>query len=293
MGNQPLPVLNFWADLSKLDMTAADAVLERRKRPIAGVGRIVVWPGASVWIGRHVGSVPDHAHHAIQISFALAGQFRIRALGWPDSIETRSAVVMPDQTHQLAGCGVSVATLFVEPNSTQGAAMRQRFGHLDIAFLSAPEAELAVGELREQYEADAPDAVLAQYAQGAICRISGDPGAAPRVDPRITTALQWMRERLATPMRLQDAAHAVHLSPGRFRHLFVAQTGTSFRAWLLWARTEAAIVAATHGTPWSDAAQDAGFADAAHLTRSCRRIFGVAPTMLVFQKVKNRDQKSG
>lgn len=92
-----------------------------------------------------------------------------------------------------------------------------------------------------------------------------------------------MRARLATPIRLQDVAAAVHLSPGRFRHLFVAQTGTSFRAWLLWARAEQAIAAANQGMSWTAAAQAAGFADAAHFTRTCRRVFGIAPTMLAFE----------
>lgn len=268
----------------------ADAPLKRRKRAIAGVGRIVVWPGASVWIGRHVGAVPDHAHHAIQISLALGGRFRIQAAGWPEGLDTISAVVMPDRIHRLDGCGIAVATIFVEPNSIQGAALRSRFGHLDIGLLSAGEAEAAVSGLRDQYVADASDRVLAQYAQGAICRLTGDPLVAPRSDPRITTALAWMRERLATPMRLQDVAQAVHLSPERFRHLFVAHTGTSFRAWLLWARAEAAIAAGTRGTPWTDAALSAGFADAAHFSRTCRRVFGIAPSMLVFQQLAGSER---
>src|SRR5690606_27890144 len=130
----------------------------------------------------------------------------------------------------------------------------------------------------------ADDDDLAGHARAAICRIAGDPGAAPASDPRIVAALSWMRQHLALPLRLPQVAQRVHLSAGRFRHLFVAQTGTSFRAWLLWARAEAAIAAATRGRPWTDAAQDAGFADAAHLTRTCRRVFGIAPTMLVFQR---------
>lgn len=264
-------------------MTVSDAMLDRRKRPIAGVGRVIVWPGASVWIGRRVGAVPNHAHHAIQISLALEGAFRIHAAGQPDWIETVSAVVMPDRTHRLDGCGHAVATLFIEPNSLQGAAIMQRFAHCDIAVLARAEAELAVAGLRQRFDADAPDAELAQYARAAICRIAGDPNGAPTSDPRIIAALAWMRARLASPIRLQEVAQAVHLSPGRFRHLFVAQTGTSFRAWLLWARTEAAIAAATKGTSWTDAAQDAGFADAAHFTRTCRRVFGISPTMLVFE----------
>jgi len=135
--------------------------------------------------------------------------------------------------------------------------------------------------LQAQYEDVAPDDVLAQFAQGVVCRLAGDPALAPGADHRITAALAWMRERLATPIRLDDVAAAVHLSPGRFRHLFVAQTGTSLRAWLLWARVEQAVASGVHGRSWTDAAHETGFADAAHLTRTCRRMFGIAPTMLV------------
>ena len=255
-----------------------------RKRPIAGVGRVIVWPGASIWIGRHVGSVPEHAHHAIQISLALGGEFRIRSSEWVEWRSTLGVVIQPDHPHALDGCGLAVATLFIEPNSAQGAALRNRFLGHSIALFDAPESESAVASIRDQYTLAAPDELLAQCAQGAICRIAGNPSTAPKTDLRVTAAIAWMRQRLTLPLRLEDVADAVHLSPGRFRHLFVAQTGTSFRAWLLWARAEAAIEAATHGGSWTDAAQGAGFADAAHFTRTCRRVFGIAPTMLVFEK---------
>lgn len=196
-------------------------------------------------------------------------------------------VAMPDRPHSFDGCGTMVAMLFVEPNSSQGAALCKRFDGCDVALLSDEESAVAAAYLRNEYLAGAPDQRLAQYAKGAICRIAGNPQTAPRSDPRITAALKWMRTHLASPMRLQDAAAAVHLSPGRFRHLFVAQTGTTFRAWLLWARTEHAIGAATQGMSWTDAAQAAGFADAAHFTRTCRRVLGIAPSMLGFEKVDN------
>lgn len=270
-------------------MAAVDATAQSRKRPIAGIGRVIVWPGASIWIGRQVGNVAEHAHHAIQISLSLEGRFKIRADDWPDWRETRAAVVMPDQRHSLDGCRTPVATLFVEPNSTQGAALRQRFDGFNVALLGDAEAEASVAGVRQQFLDEAPDQGLIQYSKGAICRIAGDPWEAPSADARITVAIAWMLEHLTEPIRLQDVAQSVHLSPGRFRHLFVKQTGTSFRAWLLWARAEAAIAAATRGVSWTDAAQDAGFADAAHFTRTCRRVFGIAPTMLVFDQVKGRD----
>ena len=266
-------------------MTAADTLLKSRKRAIAGIGRVIVWPGGSLWVGRHVGNMPEHAHHAIQISLAIEGRFRVQAQFWSETRETAGVVVMPDQPHALDGCNTTIATLFVEPNSAAGAALRMRFDGLDVALLSDEEAGVTARHLGHEYLAGAADDRLVQFAQGAICRVAGDPLVALRSDPRITAALEWMRRRLDTPMRLQDVAKAIHLSPGRFRHLFVAQTGTTFRAWLLWARAEHAIVAARTGMSWTSAAQEAGFSDAAHFTRTCRRVFGLAPTMLVFEKV--------
>lgn len=267
-------------------MAEREAVADTRKRMLAGTGRIVLWPGGSLWVARRVGMVPEHAHHAIQISLALEGRFRVHARPWPAPRQTAGMVAMPDRAHSFDGCGTTVAMLFVEPNSQQGSALRKRFAGNDVALLADDESEAAAKHLRTEYLAGAPDLRLALYAKGAICRIAGDPQAASRSDPRIIAALKWMRAHLASPIRLHDVAATVHLSPGRFRHLFVAQTGTSFRAWLLWARAELAVAEATKGKSWTDAAQAAGFTDAAHFTRTCRRMFGVAPTMIGFEKVR-------
>jgi AraC-like DNA-binding protein len=251
------------------------------KRAVAGIGRVIGWPGGSLWIGLHLGTVQTHAHHAIQISLAMDRGFHIRAEGWAAPRESRGMVVMPDRRHSFDGVGASIATMFVEPNSRNGAALRDRFAGFDVALLSDEETFAAVQHLQAQYKRAADDALLAQYAQGAICRIAGNPVLAPSDDPRITAALAWMRARLGTRIRLEDVASAVNLSPGRFRHLFVDQTGTSLRAWLLWARVDAAVKSAFQGRSWTEAAHEAGFSDAAHLTRTCRRTFGLAPTMLV------------
>jgi AraC-like DNA-binding protein len=40
------------------------------------------------------------------------------------------------------------------------------------------------------------------------------------------------------------------------------------------------MVTAMAGGSWTAAAQESGFADSAHLSRTCRRMFGIAPSML-------------
>ena len=49
-------------------------------------------------------------------------------------------VVMPDRRHRFDGGGATAATIFVEPNSARGAALRLRFGKAEISLL--PEAKL-------------------------------------------------------------------------------------------------------------------------------------------------------
>ena len=90
-----------------------------------------------------------------------------------------------------------------------------------------------------------------------------------------------MRSRLSEPITMGEAAGVACLSPSRFRHLFVARTGMSFRNYLLWARIEAAVGAAMGGLSWTESAHHWGFADSAHLSRTCRRMFGIAPIMLI------------
>lgn len=89
-----------------------------------------------------------------------------------------------------------------------------------------------------------------------------------------------MRGALDQRVTLADVAGVVALSPGRCRHLFVSQTGLTFRAYLLWLRLGHAVRIIAARRSITEAAHDAGFADAAHLSRTFRRNFGIAPATL-------------
>lgn len=107
-------------------------------------------------------------------------------------------------------------------------------------------------------------------------------GARPRVvvDPRIQKAIALVRERLDGPVLQEEIAAAVFLSPSRFRHLFAQETGMTFRPYVLWLRLHRALECYTAGETLTNAAHAAGFSDLAHLSRTFRRMFGIAPAML-------------
>jgi AraC family transcriptional regulator len=247
---------------------------------IAGIGRVLLWSGGSLWIGRQAGRVTPHAHHAIQVSLALSGRVKLRSDPQGEWADYLGALIGPHHRHQFDGCGESVAQIFVEPETAAGRALLQRHAGA-LARLADEQADRLVAPLRVAFAAEASNDHLVAASQRAIAELAGHPLTSSAVDPRISRAIEHVRARMSGPVSLAEAAAVAHLSPSRFRHLFAEQTGMAFRPYLLWARVGSAVAAAMSGQSWTEAAQDWGFADSAHLSRTCRRMFGLAPTMLV------------
>jgi AraC-like DNA-binding protein len=268
-------------DLNRDKGTAA--VPHRRQARMAASGRIHFWQSGSLWIGQGRGRSEWHSHHAHQLALALDGEFRFRSERqghW----STFEAVIVPSHCHhEFELDGTTVAHLFVEPESIDGRAFTHRFGGHGLSPLpqsvARPAADRLLEALHRNADADAMKAA-ARAAVAALAASSGSAMTAPANDPRVARALEYIRSHVRAPVSLADAAAAATLSPSRFRHLFVQETGTSFRAYLLWLRINIGIEAAMAGASWTEAAHAAGFADSAHLSRTHRRMFGVEPTAI-------------
>ncbi len=107
-------------------------------------------------------------------------------------------------------------------------------------------------------------------------------GGTPEGPPRA----RWRRAAgaaIAPPeadLSLAALAARARLSPGRFMHAFTATAGIPLRPWLRWLKLERAGAGIAAGLPLGEAAHGAGFSDAAHMTRTFRRMFGVTPSQL-------------
>jgi transcriptional regulator GlxA family with amidase domain len=102
------------------------------------------------------------------------------------------------------------------------------------------------------------------------------------VHPRVRRLLRRLaaEDASAQEMSLDALAAAVGLSPGRLMHVFTASVGIPLRPYLAWLRLQRAAGAIVAGASVTDAAAAAGFADAAHMSRTFRRMFGVPPSNL-------------
>ncbi|WP_067472595.1 helix-turn-helix transcriptional regulator [Nocardia amamiensis] len=97
--------------------------------------------------------------------------------------------------------------------------------------------------------------------------------------PAVAEILRILPTRLdAGPIRLADLARTVHLSESRLAHVFSDEIGLPLRPYVRWLRIQRAVELIATGRSLTAAAHGAGFADSAHLTRTCRAMFGAPPS---------------
>lgn len=249
--------------------------------PMIGAGDFIPWEGGCALIGRAISITPMHAHYAIQIGVGSEHGIRFRPDDASEWTAYQAAIIPSRQPHMMDATRVTYdAVIFVEPETAQGRALVERYLAGGIAPLGSETFTEASGALFDTWltHGNAPATVTA--LQRAIDVLTHGARAAVVSDERILRAVAYIKSHLDAPLTLEQVAEVACLSPSRFRHLFVAQTGTALRPYVLWRRFLLAWEIVMRGESLSTAAHAAGFADAAHLTRTSHRMFGFPPSAL-------------
>ena len=111
-----------------------------------------------------------------------------------------------------------------------------------------------------------------------------------RIHPGVSPVLKHLREKLGISydFSLKTLAGVSGLSQSRFMHVFTKSMGVPLRPYILWLRLQRACCDLMAGGSITAAAHSAGFSDAAHLTRTFRRMLGMTPTDLALRKRMSR-----
>ena len=243
----------------------------------------VAWDGGCVFLSsRSPGVTPMHAHYAIQIAFGSEPGIRFRSTEREDWTPYAAAIIPSRQPHTMdASCVPLSAILFVEPEAREGRALAERYLHGGIAAL--PDDALAewAPPLFTAWHQERTAAAITAAARRVVWTLTG--GVEPSVvsDGRILRAIAYIKAHVDRPLTLEAVAGEACLSPSRFRHLFVEETGVGLRPYVLWRRFLRVWALLTEGASLSAAAHAAGFADAAHLTRTSRKMFGFPPSAML------------
>ena len=209
----------------------------------------------------------------------LDGDVKVRSGGSGRWVKAAGVLTAADAVHAIDARGTQVLLVFLDPESDLGAAL----------------APTIVGSFRrlsrDQCATLARDATPGALERGEglvwsrrAMRTLGDPHRPTPlrpIHPRVRKVLRLLRAGAAKNGTSLDAlARAVALSPGRLIHVFTQSIGIPLRPYLAWLKLQRSAGALVAGATLSDAAIAAGFSDAAHMTRTFRRMFGVPPSVL-------------
>ncbi|WP_437964541.1 AraC family transcriptional regulator [Sorangium sp. So ce260] len=241
----------------------------------AGVAR--PWPSVLATWGPGERSTL-HAHHACHLVLALDGELQVRIADEGPSQPGGAVLTAPDVAHAIDASGARVLIVFVEPESDVGDALARALGASAIEVVGRETADRLRSRLAASGQAEL-EAALPGVLEALGIAV---PPAAPKPrHPGIRRVLRHLRANAGgADTSLEALARVARLSPGRFMHAFTESVGVPLRPYLLWLKVERAGAAMAGGATLAEAASAAGFADAAHMTRTFRRMFGVSPSDL-------------
>lgn len=237
-------------------------------------GSVLVSAGHALYIGR-AGDTRVHRHHALQLVVGMEGSFEAQ-LGRA-SVQTFDALlVAADSPHRIEGHGLQLAIYYVDGSSLEGRALARWLDPDTARTLPGDVADLrelvtaAIGRPSSAVLPFVREQVAAQLRCPSTTSLPGD--------SVVESATSLLEGSIGAPPPVPDLAVRLGVRQRELSSRFRAATGLTIRRYVLWLRIKAAVSALAELKTLTEAAHAAGFADAAHLSRTFLQMFGVPPS---------------
>jgi len=226
------------------------------------------WPAILATVGQG-GASAGHSHHAMHLVVARGGVIGVRV--GKDEVFAPGVLTAPDVPHAIDATDREVLLVFVDPESTAGLRLQ--------AGMTASVRALSEDERTAIFAAASADVL--RWGADAVDRLAGLDPSSRTVHPRVRKLLKHLQSLPAEgDTSLAALAEIAGLSEGRLAHAFRESVGIPPRLYVLWLKLQRAALSIVSGESLVRAAALAGFSDAAHMTRTFRRMFGMAPSAL-------------
>jgi AraC family transcriptional regulator len=234
--------------------------------------------------GFYLGAASDtcvHAPHAIKVCIAAHGNFRLRdgrSSVWKSH---QAALVAPDYPHQLDGRGAMLSLFYLIPETAEARQILCAGFKQGISAVPQSAVDALLPRLRRHLDQGCSSEEAEELCDHLVDELSESTRAHSHIDPRVACALEYLRSATDHQVSALEITAAVSLSPSRLAHLFREEAGLPIRRYQLWLRLRAAIEQMAARGSLTETAHAVGFADSAHLSRTFRRMMGLAPSDLL------------
>ena len=234
--------------------------------------KLYTWYGQTFFLGR-VPNIEEHSHHALQIEVGVYKTSKIFC--GQDFIKSRFAIIPPDVKHRIDDCDALQAIIYLEPESFISKRLFEKyFPDGKIRALNFEIIKPFMGMLQKLEKMIYSCFEVRNFLDGILNSLVGDYLPKEIMDKRIKFVINVCKQTPEKKISTRVLANKVNLSESRLTHLFKEQVGIPIRRYLLWLRLSDALMELSKGGSFTDAAHYAGFSDAAHLSRTYRKMYG-------------------
>jgi AraC-like DNA-binding protein len=236
------------------------------------------WGARALYIGPALG-LSAHRNAVAVLAVGLDAQFALSTA--PADPEAplrpcRSALIPPSTLHRLVSTGGRMAFLYVDAASRdlERIAAQVQEPTEQAGFNLTCEARLI--ELFDHLHARRITLTRAREELGTEVLSALD----RELPTALARTIEYLNKHARERPSLGVLASMAKLSESRFRHLFVAATGTTLRRYRSWAAMGVALRWMAKGASLTDAACEGAFSSSAHFSAAFREMFGMEPSRL-------------
>lgn len=238
---------------------------------------IYLWHNRALIFGVPTDTKP-HSHYALQLSIGLDKEFNLRS-GQNQKPETmRASLIGANVPHSFDDSSGLLINLYLDPESRLARGIVNKFPFKNHLKIEAQNIESFLPDFQKGLENSFSCSEAFALTENLLQVLFQTKKVESPVDPRIERALEILKNAPDNLISADSVAGEVFLSPSRFAHLFRAEVGLPMRRYLLWMRLRNAVRMLGENESLTTVAHAAGFADSAHLTRTFRQMFGLAPS---------------
>ncbi|MBD2819661.1 helix-turn-helix transcriptional regulator [Xenorhabdus sp. 42] len=186
---------------------------------------------------------------------------------------TYGCIIGPNIMHKLNSSNTCSITLLIEPTDENYHLFNHLTESLPVIFLERDNIISIINYLIESFLCRKnPDTAIIYSLIGSYLSCHC------QFDKRIIKAISFIDSLSVKRVSSRQVADKIYLSESRFLHLFRDQVGINFRAYLLWLRLSDAIEEIHLNDSLTLVANNCGFSDTAHFSRTCKMSYGIRPS---------------